>query len=159
MLLQKSKFINSRLLICILSIVSVYSISLYAVPPTSNLMNCEQLQIVEAQYISHRNLGQIKYFEPPVGKFKILKFVSGKKIKTDLVGKIIDVKLSFDDGSVCVEPEAWVFKDSMLPAPESKWLLLLESEYDGIYQTYRGSYGRVRTGAEAEALLSKCIVK
>jgi len=55
----------------------------------------------------------------------------------------IKVDFSFDDNSICIQPENWHFRESMMPEKGSKWILFLKDKDSlEVFKTYRGDYGR-----------------
>lgn len=54
----------------------------------------------------------------------------------------VRILYAFHDRSACIEPEDWTFDENSMPAKGSRWILFLETEMGGAWQTYRGDYGR-----------------
>lgn len=89
--------------------------------------------IVVAQYKGYKAEGKIEYFGGPTAEYEVKSVLKGKPV----TGKL-NVRYLFTDGSACLEPKGWVFKQDMMPKPGSTWILLLKEP-----GTYRGSFGRI----------------
>ncbi|MCA9793074.1 MAG: hypothetical protein KC910_14800 [Candidatus Eremiobacteraeota bacterium] len=88
--------------------------------------------------------GEIDYFGGTVARYRVLHRPSGRG---PAVGTIIKVRYLFQDGSACLPERGWKFSPAMMPAPKSRWILLLEGEQEP-WNTYRGNFGRLPATAE-----------
>jgi hypothetical protein len=65
------------------------------------------------------------------------------------LNEIIAVCFDFNDGSACLSPDGWNFKEDKMPEKNSEWILFLDEEdKDRTFRTYRGEYGRWKATSE-----------
>ncbi len=96
--------------------------------------------IVIAMYVGYKQplSGNVNYMQGPIARYKIIRILSG-----DNLGKTINVRYDFHDGSACLPLEGWKFTKDKMPQVKSEWILFLNQENDNkLFTTYRGDYGR-----------------
>ncbi len=102
--------------------------------------------IVIARYAGYKNPTSYKidYFQGPIAKYKIINILKG-----DVIGKNINVRYDFQDGSACLPLKGWKFTKDKMPQIKSEWILFLKQKSDKkIFVTYRGDYGRWKATEE-----------
>jgi|GEM_PF-1788155 len=94
--------------------------------------------VVVCAYVGYDKESPKTYFGGVQAEYRVVELLKGK-----LSGKV-PVNFDFHDHSPCLEPPDWKFEESLLPKPESRWILFLRpSEKAGDhFGTYRGSFGR-----------------
>jgi len=138
------------------SLILVISISFSAnaepmlAPSLSGL--CSSSVVVVGEYLSYEPLSpgsEIGYFSPPLALFRRIETWRG-----DEGGAEIRVRFDFHDGSPCLEPGGWRFKESLMPKRGSRWVLFLSKDKSGrgYYETFRGDFGRVEFGESVRKL-------
>ena len=122
----------------------------------------EKSTIVVAKYQSCDQSKPIDYFSGVETRFKLVRYITrNKKLKKmPRVGDTIKVNFQFDDGSACVAPRPWAFDEKkMLPAKNSQSILFLSDQVNGVFQTYRGSYGIKKYSSEIEKGILESLVR
>lgn len=100
-------------------------------------------------------LGLASFHQGVTANYRIMRVLKGE-CKEECADRSIPVKYLFTDGSACLEPKGWKFDSSLLPAPESAWILFLsKGKGDTTWNTYRGNFGRVEaTPANIERVMT-----
>jgi hypothetical protein len=93
--------------------------------------------VVTAQYVDRDTSVVPTYFDGAITHYRVTAVHRG----TLRVGDVIPLRYAFTDGSACLEPTGWKFKDKVMPAKGSAWVLFLRRTNDE-WWTYRGTYGR-----------------
>ncbi len=99
--------------------------------------------VLVADYQQYRKApGQpnIGYFQGPLARYRVVKVLKGA-----FSPQTVEIRYDFTDGSACLAEEGWQFTPAMMPAPGSRWILLLAgpaTPATGAYRTTRGTYGR-----------------
>jgi len=117
---------------------------------------CASPVIVVGEYLSYQPLSlgsEIGYFSPPLALFKRIETWRGEE-----AGAEIRVRFDFHDGSPCLEPEGWRFKESLMPKLGTRWILFLSKDKSGTgyYETFRGDLGRFEFGESARKIFVLC---
>lgn len=120
-----------------LAVLLLSAVAAHAKPmPAPSLEEAQRSsRAVVAEYVDYTADGNIGYFSGPVARYRI---VRGNYTTP---GQIVRIRYQFQDGSACLEPQGWVFSESMMPKKGSLWTLYLQGE-GPILDTYRGSFGR-----------------
>ncbi|MGE5416659.1 MAG: hypothetical protein ACM3UZ_07840 [Acidobacteriota bacterium] len=107
--------------------------------PTPTLENaCKSKVILIVSYKSRDICLFPDYFTGINANYQVLRVVKGK-----YSSKTIKINYAFQDGSPCLEPKGWQFTRNMMPKENSKWIIFIDSASEGVYHTYRGSFGRI----------------
>ncbi|MBP6745478.1 hypothetical protein KA344_09585 [bacterium] len=96
-------------------------------------------------YRGYDKSDSITFYHPPIAQFRIEKILKGPKLN-----RAMPVRFEFHDKSDGEPDKAWKFSLDKMPKPGSKWLLFTEMAIptNGVFETYRGSYGRQEASAE-----------
>lgn len=107
--------------------------------------------IIIASFLDYKNPRPepISYLGNVLARYKVIESLKGTEIKE----KLLTVVYDFDDGSSCLPLQGWKFSPSIMPAKESKWILLLNKDDQAevwkrshnvdVFTTYRGDFGRM----------------
>lgn len=129
------------ILFVILACGVLISPNIYAKPmmaPTDHEGFDKSAHIVVAEYQGYKKGAEkVTYFDGVLADYKVVEVLKGGELSPS-----IKILYAFHDRSACIEPEGWTFDERSMPAKGSRWVLFLETEMGGVWQTYRGDYGR-----------------
>lgn len=124
------------LAILIFSSSNIYSKPMMA--PTDREGFDKSAHIVVAEYQGYsKGAEKVTYFDGVLADYKVVEVLKGGEMSPS-----VRILYAFHDRSACIEPEDWTFDENSMPAKGSRWILFLETEMGGAWQTYRGDYGR-----------------
>ncbi|HOJ76487.1 MAG TPA: hypothetical protein PLZ08_00115 [Bacillota bacterium] len=109
--------------------------------------------IVIAKYKHYSSNNTIDYFNGPIATYSLEEILKGAA-----VNKTLKVKYRFEDGSACLPEDGWQFHDLIMPKKGSSWILFVDSKTDGIFNTYRGNYGRWEATPENIRIIKDLII-
>ncbi len=101
-------------------------------------------KIVVADFAGYEGKN-VTYFAPPKAIYKIDRFLIGSALN-----KTIFVRYEFHNKTNVERPKDFKFSPDTMPQLGSKWILFIDNAVpiDGMYQTYKGSFGRVEYNDE-----------
>ncbi len=121
---------------CVLSCHNIHAKPMMA--PTDQEGFDRSAHIVVAEYQGYsKGAEKVTYFDGVLADYKVVEVLKGGELSPS-----IKILYAFHDRSACIEPEDWTFDEKSMPAKGSRWILFLETEMGGVWQTYRGDYGR-----------------
>jgi hypothetical protein len=138
-MLRHLRCLAGFLLLFILVSASVHSAPVLGPTEQEALEHSAFIVVAEHAGYSKKWFGKIDYFHGPLADYRVIQVLKGGALP-----KRIRVRYDFHDGSPCLSPPDWKFKEEFMPAKGSRWVLFLEekSDRDDFWQTYRGDYGR-----------------
>lgn len=96
-------------------------------------------KIVVADFVGYEGKN-ITYFSPPKAIYKLDRFLKGGALN-----KTIYLRYEFHNKTNTKRPNGFKFDAKEMPEPGSKWILFIDNAVpvDGMYETYKGSFGRL----------------
>jgi len=96
-------------------------------------------KIVVADFVGYEGKN-VTFFAPPKATYKIDRFLKGGALN-----KTIYLRYEFHNKTNMERPDGFKFAQDTMPEPGSKWILFIDNAVpvDGMYETYKGSFGRV----------------
>ncbi|MBF0501699.1 MAG: hypothetical protein HQM09_16290 [Candidatus Riflebacteria bacterium] len=80
--------------------------------------------------------GKTDYFTPVTTRFSVIKLLKGAVTAKELT-------VSLGTYSACEAPKNWKFHREAFPNPGTRWILLLEEEYNDAWPVYAGFFGLI----------------
>lgn len=101
-------------------------------------------KIVVADYSGYEGKN-VTFYAPPKAVYKLDRFLKGGALN-----KTIYIRYEFHNKTSEKRPAGFKFSKETMPEPGSKWILFIENAVpvDGMYQTYKGCFGRVEYNDE-----------
>lgn len=96
--------------------------------------------VVVCEYAGAEANEKSTYMGGVTAKYKPVTILAGGDLPTTF-----SVNYQFHDGSGCIVPPNWTFREKVMPKKGSKWTLFLKpgAKIGSSFQTYRGSFGRM----------------
>lgn len=108
------------------------------------------------QFRNYEIKGSVTYQNPPCAYFHIIEHKMGPPIS-------VTMPIRYDFGVKPGEPtpKGWKFDEGLMPKKDSRWIIFLRTiaPLNGMFETYKGSAGRVEATEENLDLLEKVIEK
>lgn len=101
-------------------------------------------KIVVADFVGYEGKN-VTFYAPPKAIYKLDRFLKGGALN-----KTIYVRYEFHNKTNTQRPDGFKFAKDTMPEPGSKWILFIDNAVpvDGMYETYKGSFGRVEYSDE-----------
>lgn len=92
-----------------------------------------------AEYLGYEKADDIRWNQPPIANYKIVKILKGPPLNHRL-----PVKYEFHTHAIVASPKNWKFSDKELPEKGSRWILFVEHAVpeNNKFELYEGNYGR-----------------